>query len=117
MTGEGEIGAAHREFKFDEAAAVDGFASDDGDAELVLKAGDANGEAGLGGEIHHVQHENHRAAKIENLVNEVEVSFEIGRVDDAENAVGLCGVGTAAEEHVSRDGLVGGTGGERIGAG
>ena len=117
VAGEREIGAAHRELEFDEAPAVDGFAGDDGDAEFLFEAGDVDGGTGGGGEVHHVDDEKHRPAEVENLVNEVEVSFEIGRVDDAEDAVGLGGVGAAAEEDVAGDGFVGGAGGEGIGAG
>ena len=50
-------------------------------------------------------------------MNEVEVPFEVGGVDDAEDAVGWRGVGAAAEEHIAGDGLVGRTGGERVSAG
>jgi hypothetical protein len=45
-----------------EAAAVNGFAGDDGDAEFFFEAGGADVETGARGEIHHVQHEDNWAA-------------------------------------------------------
>ena len=70
---------------------------------------DANLESGPSGEIHHVEHQNHGATEIENLVNEIEVSLEIGGVDDAEDAIGLRGIGAATEEHVASHGFIGRT--------
>ena len=111
-----QINAAHRELQLDDTLAVDGLAGDDGDAQFLFEAGDADLQAGGFGEIHHVHDEDDGAAEIEYLMNEVEVPLEICGVDDAEDAVGLRRVGPAAEEDVAGDRLVGRAGGERVGA-
>jgi hypothetical protein len=112
VAGEREVGAAEREPELDEALAVDGLAGDDGDAELLFQPGDPHGEAGLGREVHHVQHEDDGPAEIEDLVHEVEITLEVGRIDDAQDAIRLWGVGAAAEQHVAGHGLVGRAGRE-----
>ena len=117
VPGERQVGPAHGDAQLDQASTVDGLAGDDGDAELLLQAGNADVEPGLRGEVHHVQHEDDRTAEVEDLVDQVEVPLEVGRVDDAEDAVGLRGVAAPAEQHVARDGLVGRARGERIRAG
>ena len=88
VTGEREIRATHGEFELDEAAAVNGFAGDDGDAEFFFEAGGADVETGARSEVHHVQHQDNGAAQIENLMNEIEISFKVGGVDDAKDSVG-----------------------------
>ena len=44
---------------------------------------DEQTHTGGGGEVHHVYNENDGAAEVENLMNEIEVSFEVGGIDDA----------------------------------
>ncbi len=117
MARERQVVAAHGELELDEALAVDGLAGDHGDAEFLFHAGGAHHEAGTLGDVHHVKNEDHGAAEIKDLVNEVEVALEVGGVGDAHDAVGHRGVGAAAEEHVAENGLVGRAGGERVGTG
>jgi hypothetical protein len=50
-------------------------------------------------------------------VDEVEITLEVRRIDDAQDAIRLWGVGAPAEQHIAGHGLVGRAGGERIGAG
>ena len=50
-------------------------------------------------------------------MNEVEISLEVGGVDDADDAVRLNHVGAAAKEHIANNRLVGRTRRKRIGAG
>ncbi len=54
------------------------------------------------------------AAEVEDLVNEVEIAFEIRGIDDTDDAVRLRGVLAAAEEHIAQDGFIRRAGGERV---
>jgi hypothetical protein len=110
----GAIGAG---ISHDEAFAVHRFAGDNGDAELVFEACHANVEARGHGDIHHVEHKDHRSAEVENLVNEIEISLQIRGVDDAKDPVRLWSIGPPAEQHIARHGFVGRTRGERVCAG
>jgi len=82
----------------------------------VFEAGNAQIKAGVHGQIHHVEHENDGPAEVEHLMYEVEVSLEVGGVDDADDAVGLRHVGATTKEHIAHNGLVGRTRRERISA-
>ena len=114
VPGQREVWTAHGDLELDEAFAVHRFARDDGNAECLLESRDADSEAGGSGQIHHVDDENDGATQVENLVNEIEISFQIRGIDDAKNPVGLRGVGAATEEDVAGHGFIGGTRGERI---
>ena len=114
MTGQRQVGPAHRHAQLHEALAVDGFAGNHRDTQLALEACGADAQAGLRRHIHHVQHEDDGPAQVENLVNEIEISLEVVGVDDAEDAVGLRRVGPAAEQDIAGDRLVGRTRRQRI---
>src|SRR5258708_3196178 len=103
--GGGEVDAAHGELQLDEALAVDRLAGDDRDAKLLLKAADADLQAGGFREVHHVHDEDDGAAEIEDLVDEIEVPLEVGGIDDAKDAVGLRRVGAGGGGNDARDRL------------
>ena len=106
MAGKRKIGAAHGELELDDALAVHRLTRNHGNTQLVLEPGDTNVESARDRHIHHVQNQDHRSAEIQNLVNEVEVSFEIRGVDNAQDSVGLRRVSAASEEHVTRHDII-----------
>ena len=60
--------------------------------------------------VPHVQNKNHRQLQIENLTEQVEIPFEVGRIDDTDDAVQFLDVTLAAEQDVHRDHFVRGSG-------
>ena len=73
----------------------------------MLKAGDPQVEPRDCRQVHHVEHENGRPAKIQHLMDKIKIPLEVGGVDNADDAVGLRRVGAATEEDVAHDRLVG----------
>ncbi len=69
------------------------------------------------GEIDHVESDDRRQAKLDQLEREAEVVVEVRRVDDDDQRVGLPLALLLAEEHVARDRFVGARGIEAVGAG
>ena len=72
-----------------------------GTPRFMFEARYADVEPRLAREVHHVQDQNHGAAKIEDLVNEIEIPLEIRRVDDAEDSIGLGRVRAPPEQDVA----------------
>ena len=107
MSGERQFGATHGDAQFHDTAVVHRLAGDDRHAELFLQFGGVDGHSGTAREVHHVEHHDHGPAEIEDLVGEIEVPLEVGRVEHADDTVGLRCIGAATEQHVSGDGLVG----------
>ena len=83
------------------------------DAVLALERADLNhrhaqrlgqgrrldGAALLAHDVHHVQRNHDRNAKLHELGGQIQVAFQVGRVDDVENRVGLLGDQIVAADH------------------
>ena len=81
-------------------------------AQLVGKLADVDLVAVLANHVNHVDCNHNRNSKLGQLRGEVEVSFQIGPVDDVQNRVGALG-----DEVISRHNFFQRVGGERVDAG
>ena len=115
MAGQREVRPAHRQPQFEDALAVRRLAGDDRDAQFVFEPGNAHVKPRSHGEIHHVQHQDRGSAEIKHLMDQVQISLKIRRIDDADDAVRLRRVGPPAKEDIAHNCLVGRSRGKRIG--
>lgn len=89
----------------------------DRDAEAFAQGVDINGDAASGRQIPHVQDEDDGDLEIPHLAEQVEIPFEVGGVDDADDGVGTTDILQTPEHDVDRDHLVGRSGRKTVGAG
>ncbi len=71
----------------------------------------------LAGNVHHVAGDQDGCPELQNLAGEIEVSFEIGGIDDQQDGVGAFDALDSAEQQVAGDFLVRRAGGQAIRAG
>ncbi len=115
--GRRKIGAAHRHTKLEQPGAGVRLTGDHRHAEAARERRHIDPQTGGSRLIHHVEHNDDRQAKVEDLRGEVEVPLEIGRVDDAHDTVGAWCIAAAAEQHIAQHRLVGRTRRQTVGAG
>ena len=99
------------------AALADRNRRRDGDAEFRREAVEINRDAAVARKVEHVENQQHRPADAFQLQDKAKAEAKIGRVRNADDAVGRRFVLQAAENHVARDFLVRTAAPERIGAG
>ena len=102
-----KVRPAHRQPEFENSLAVRRLAGDDRNSQLVLEPRHPQVEPGSRRQVHHVQHQDHRPAEIEHLVDQIKIPFEIRGIDNADDAIGLRRVDAPAEQHVADDRFVG----------
>ena len=66
--------------------------------------------------IPHVQRHEGWDLQFENLAQQIEIAFQVGRIEDNDDCIGFGHRGHFAAEDLDRDGLVGRSSAERIGA-
>ena len=87
-----------------------------GDAQFRREAIGIDGDAAVARQVEHVENQQHRPADALQLQHQANAEAEIGRIRDADDAVGR-GFVADAENHVARDLLVRTAASQRIGAG
>ena len=86
-------------------------------AELALQRLRIELQAVAPGKVDHVERDDGRQAKLDQLQTEAQMVVEVRRVDHDHQCIGLALALLLAEQHVPRDGFVGAGGFETVGAG
>ena len=84
-------------------------------AEVAFESGDVDFQAEIFRDIHHVESDDDGDAEVEELRRQIQVAFEVRRIDDRDDQVRL--VLAVAENDVDGQHLVGAAGREAVGAG
>ena len=99
------------------AAAADRDRFDNGHAKLPLKHFGVELKSVALGKIDHVERDDRRQSKLDELQREAEVIVEVGGVEDDDQGVGLALALLLAEQHIASDRFVGACRLETVGAG
>ena len=59
----------------------------DGNAQLPFQSREIEFQSTVGGDIHHVHRQHHRQTELEHLAHDIQVAFQIARVDDADHHI------------------------------
>ena len=103
-----------RRLEFGDSLVAVGTGDDDGDAQSLREGCEVDADAARLGQVPHVQAQHDRHTDFANLGIEVQVSLDVGGVDDADDSVDSSDIGLPTQQHIDRDHLIERSRGEAV---